>query len=361
MKKVMILAAAAVVAVGCTKISYETEQAPVMPDVTAPVVFGAQTNVDVQSKATVSDGYELGVFAFANATVPNSGQADNSLWSNGKNKQFTWQTDAFKEASTSTLFWPAKGQSTQLSFTSYFPYSSSAVSDYTLTQDLSVQTSAENYAYAWAKLEGVSRPDPVVAKELSFEYKVAKLTLSIIADGTTVGTGNSGVQMQSGGSGVGVKSINVYSGSTGLFQNYSLDLLTGEPSGSGDLTSNGTEMGLKGVDKSGSIGEPSEDPYVQAVGYICPSDDSGLKDASAAGTGGIVVAIVYNDGVSDQTYTAEINQKTLTSQGDDANFKNGIVAGKNYKYTLKLGKTGITFTGKVTDWTDVDGGEVDLQ
>lgn len=354
----MIMAAAAVAVVSCSKRTFDSEQAPVMPDTNAPVVFGAQTNVDVESKAVVSDGYELGVFAFANATVPNSGQADNSLWSNGKNKQFTWQTDAFKEATTSTLFWPAKGQSTQLSFTSYFPYSSSAVSDYTLTQDLSVQTSAENYAYAWAKLEGVTRPDPVVAKELSFEYKVAKLTLSIIADGTTVGTGKTGVQMQVGGTGVGVKSINVYSGSTGLFQNYSLDLLTGEPSGSGDLTANGTEMQLKGNDKSGSAGEPSEDPYVEAVGYLAPSDDSGLKAAGA--TGGIVVAIVYNDGVSDQTYTAEINQVTLSGSAD-ANFSGGIVAGNNYKYTLKLGKTGITFTGTVTDWNDVDGGSLDLQ
>lgn len=358
MKKLMIMAAAAVAVVSCSKRTFDSEQAPVMPDTNAPVVFGAQTNVDVESKAVVSDGYELGIFAFNQGTLPSGSSAAGSAhWNNAKNLKYTWQTDAFKEETTSTLFWPAKGQSTQLSFTSYFPYSAS-VSDYTLTQDLSNQSNAENYAFAWAKLENVSRPDPVVAKKLAFDYKVAKLTLSIIADGTTVGTGKTGVQMQVGGTGVGVKSINVYSGSTGLFQNYSLDLLTGEPSGSGDLTANGTEMQLKGNDKSGSAGEPSEDPYVEAVGYLAPSDDSGLKAAGA--TGGIVVAIVYNDGVSDQTYTAEINQVTLSGNAN-ANFSSGIVAGNNYKYTLKLGKTGITFTGTVTDWSDVDGGSLDLQ
>lgn len=112
MKKVMILAAAAVAAVGCTKISYETEQAPVMPDVTAPVVFGAQTNVDIESKAAISSGYELGIFAFNQGTLPSGSSAAGSAhWNNAKNLKYTWQTDAFKEETTSTLFWPGDRKS----------------------------------------------------------------------------------------------------------------------------------------------------------------------------------------------------------------------------------------------------------
>ena len=359
MKKVMILAAAAVAAVGCTKISYETEQAPVMPDVTAPVVFGAQTNVDVQSKAAtpITTGYELGVYVFKNATVPDDnsgGAADNALWVAGKqNAKFTWQTDAFKEETTSTLFWPAKGESTQLSFASYFPYSATAVTDYTLTQDLSDQSAAQNYAFAWAELQGVSRPEPVIAQALTFDYKVAKLSLSIIADGTTIGSGT-GIKMQEGGSGVGVVSVKVYGGgSDGFYKTYSLDLLTGTPSGTTNLTQ-GAPMTLKGVNQVGAAAKPSTLAYVDAIGYICPSDDANLK------SDGIVVAIVYNDGVSDQTYTAELKTGTGSLTGDAA-FANGIEAAKNYKYTLKLGKTGITFTGQVNDWTDVEGGAVDLQ
>lgn len=360
MKKVMILAAAAVAAVGCTKISYETEQAPVMPDVTAPVVFGAQTNVDVQSKVTqMEDGYVLGVYAFKNATVPTSNgasAADNALWVAGKkNVQYTWDNvnSVFSEEGTSTLFWPAKGESTQLSFACYSPYSASAVSDYTLTQDLSNQSAAPDYAFAWAKAEGVERPDPVSAHELTFDYKVAKLSLSIIADGTTIGSGT-GIKMQEGGRGAGVVSVKVYGGgSDGFYKTYSLDLLTGTPSGTTNLTQ-GAPMTLKGVNQVGAAGKPSTLAYVDAIGYICPSDDANLK------SGGIVVAIEYNDGVSTQIYTAELKNGTGSLSGDAA-FENGIVAAKNYKYTLKLGKTGITFTGQVNDWTDVEGGEVDLQ
>lgn len=354
----MIMAAAAVAVVSCSKRTFDNEQAPVMPDTNAPVVFGAQTNVDVQSKATpIETGYELGVYAFKNSTVPASGGADAALWVAGKkNAKYVWNsTDAFIEEGTPSLFWPAKGESTELSFTSYFPYSATAVSNYTLTQDLSDQSTAPDYAFAWTKEEGVARPadatDPVA---LTFDYKVAKLSLSIIADGTTVGAGT-GVQMQSGGSGAGVVSVKVYGGgSDGFFKTYSLDLLTGTPSGTTNLTQV-APMTLKGVDKTGgSAGEPSTLNYVDAIGYICPSDNATLK------SNGIVVAIEYNDGVSTQVYTAELKNGTGSLSGDAA-FQNGIVAGKNYKYTLKLGKTGITFTGQVNDWTDVDGGSLDLQ
>lgn len=362
MKKVMILAAAAVAAVGCTKISYETEQAPVMPDTSAPVILGAQTNVDVVSKAsTVDQSKVLGVYVFKASAVPgdNSGSAaDNALWVAGKrNAQYTWQTDAFKEASTSTLFWPAKGESTELSFACYFPYSASADAGYTLTQDLSDQSEAPDYAFAWVKDDGVARPaDPITPHALMFDYKIAKLSLSIIADGTTVGSGT-GIKMQQDGSGAGVVSVKVYGGGDdgqGFFKDYSLDLLTGTPSGTTNLTQ-GSPMTLKGEDKAGGTsGEPSELAYVDAIGYICPSTDTDLK------SNGIVVAIEYNDGVSTQIYTAELKKGTGSLSGDAA-FENGIVAAKNYKYTLKLGKTGITFTGQVNDWTDVEGGEVDLQ
>lgn len=354
----MIMAAAAVAVVSCSKRTFDNEQAPVMPDANAPVVFGAQTSVDVQSKATtMEDGYILGVYAFKNATVPTtngSNEADNALWST-ENVKYTWDdlNSVFAEDQTSTLFWPAKGENAQLSFASYFPYSAS-VADYTLTQDMKDQSAAPDYAFAWAKAEGVNRPDPVSAQALVFDYKVAKLTLSIIADGTTVGAGNAGIKMQSDGTGEGVVSVKVYGGSTGFYQNYSLDLLTGTPSGSTDLQQ-ADPMVLKGTDQEGDVSKPSEDPYVEAVGYMVPSTDAGLK------SNGLVVAIEYNDGNSTQIYTADLKIGTGTLSGDAA-FVNGIEANNNYMYTLKLGKSGITFTGQVNDWNDVDAGEdIELQ
>lgn len=353
----MIMAAAAVAVVSCSKRTFDNEQAPVMPDANAPVVFGAQTSVDVQSKATaVSESMELGVLAFTGENLPSgSSAATGVVWGDAENMKYTWQdAEAYKPASPNVLYWPATGNTTtKLSFASYFPYSDAGVSSFTLTQDMKDQSTAPDYAFAWAKLEGVGRPNPIEAQKLMFDYKVAKLTLSIIADGTTVGAGT-GIKMQQAGSGEGVVSIKVYGGGTGFYQNYSLDLLTGTPSGSTDLEE-ADPMVLMGTDQEGSVGKPSEQAYVEAVGYMVPSTDAGLK------SNGIVVAIEYNDGTTQQTYTAELKTGTGSLSGDAA-FANGIVANNNYKYTLKLGKAGITFTGQVNDWNDVDAGEdIELQ
>ena len=151
-----------------------------------------------------------------------------------------------------------------------------------------------------------------------------------------------------------MKSIKIYSAGKGLYENYKLDLLTGTPTGETDILK-ADPMTLKAVQQTGGESpKPSQQNYVEAVAYVAPSVENELK------TNGITVEIVYDDGVSEQTYTAELKSGTGSLSGD-ATFENGLVAGNNYKYTLKLGKSGITFTGKVTDWTDVEGGEVDLQ
>lgn len=367
MKKVLIMAAAAFVAVSCNK---KNTDPPVTPEANVPVSFGATANVDiVESKAIVDvpTATKLGVYAFKATTVPgnNTGSAaDNALWSSATNLEYIWDAalnssvGAFKENNVSPkLFWPGSGESTQLSFASYFPYQATAatgngVNAYTLTQDLTDQSAAPDYGFAWAKLEGVNRPNPIASQTLAFNYKVAKISLSIIGDGTTVGA--SGIQMQSGGTGAGIVSVKIYGASTGLYKTYSLDLLTGTPSGSTDVVK-ASPITLKGVDKAGApTNAPSTNAYVDAVAYLAPSTDTGLK------TDGVTVEIVYNDGTLAQTYTATIKTVPGKLTGDAA-LANGLVAGNNYKYTLKLGKAGIDFTGTVTEWVDVAGGEIPLE
>lgn len=354
MKKVSILAATALVAVGCNKKPLEMPAAPVYPDMEAPVSFGATADVEVtpsKAQSDVSTSQKLGVFAFkadAHPTTNGSDEADNALWCSAENLEYTWQSDAFAEKnSTKTLFWPGTGTTdNKLSFTSYFPHQSDGVTDYVLTKSLKDQSAAPDYGFAWASSDGIVRPEPVSAKQLDFTYKIAKITFSIIGDGTTVGT--------SGITDTDVKSIKIYSTGKGLYETYKLDLLTGNPTGETDIQM-ADPMTLQAVQQTGGDSpKPSQQNYVEAVAYVAPSVESELK------SNGITVEIVYNDGVSDQTYTAELKTGTGSLSGDAA-LANGLVAGKNYKYTLKLGKSGITFTGKVTDWTDVDGGEVDLQ
>lgn len=372
MKKVLIMAAAALVAVSCNKKNTEPPVPPVLPDTAAPVSFGATANVDiVQSKAAsaVPTTTKLGVYAFKAATVPANntgtpGAADAVLWSSSSNLEYVWDATlnsgagAYKEnGSSPKLFWPGSGETSTLSFASYFPYQANAatgngVNAYVLTQDLDNQSTAPDYGFAWAKLDGVGRPDPIAAKALVFNYKVAKISLSIIGDGTTVGA--SGIKMQSGGTGEGIVSVKIYGASTGLYKTYSLDLLTGTPSGSTDVVK-ASPITLKGVDKAGApTNAPSTNAYVDAVGYLAPSTDNGLK------TDGVTVEIVYNDGTLAQTYTATIKANGSTLTGKPA-LEDGLEAGNNYKYTLKLGKAGITFTGTVTEWVDIAGGEIPLE
>lgn len=375
MKKVLIMAAAALVAVSCNKKNIEPPVPPVTPEASVPVSFGATANVDiVQSKAAVAlpTTTKLGVYAFKAAAVPGNnngtpGAADNALWSSASNLEYVWDatlnggSGAYKEnGATPKLFWPGSGTAdNELSFASYFPYQATAatgngVNGYTLTQDLSDQSAAPDYGFAWAKLENVSRPNPIASQTLAFDYKVAKISLSIIGDGTTVGA--SGIKMQqSGGTGEGIVSVKIYSTSTGLYKTYSLDLLTGTPSGATDVLK-ASPILLKGVDKAGAAtGAPSAKAYVDAVAYLAPSTDNGLK------SDGVTVEIVYHDGTLAQTYTATIKSGANSTITADAALTNGLVAGNNYKYTLKLGKAGITFTGTVTDWVDVSGGEIPLE
>ena len=84
MKKVSILAATALVAVGCNKKPLEMPAAPVYPDMEAPVSFGATADVEVtpsKTQSAVSASQKLGVFAFKADTHPTtngSDEADNA-------------------------------------------------------------------------------------------------------------------------------------------------------------------------------------------------------------------------------------------------------------------------------------------
>lgn len=367
MRKVSILAAIALVAVGCNKKTFEEPIPPVTPDTEAPVSFGATANVSVvESKATQTLGSgltpQLGVFAFKAASVPTTTSAAGAaLWCAAENLHYTWASTCYKEDTKTTLFWPASGNTgDQLSFASYFPYQATAatgngVNAYVLTQDLADQSAAPDYAFAWDTLENVARPNPMASKQLEFNYKVAKISLSIVGDGTTVGAG--GIKVQSGSTGAGVVSVKLYTASTmGLYKEYKLNLLDGTTTTSTGNLDKTTPMTLKPVQKTGNgtSGDTFEKDYVDAIGYLAPSTDAGFT------TAGLTVEVVYNDGTSDQTYTATINS-TVSSLTSPANMSAGLTAGNNYKYTLKLGKSGITFTGTVTDWTDVPGSEITLE
>lgn len=373
MKKVSILAAIALVVVGCNKKSIEDAPlGPVMPDREAPISFGVGGDVQITpakaiTKAAVAlpNDTKLGVFAFQGKTLPTSAStANGALWGDRdtENLEYTWNasagtTGAFKESGTSPkLFWPTTVAGTKLSFASYFPYTAAGVSAFVLTQDMADQTAdattskAPDYGFAWAKLDNVERPNPIVSKQLAFNYKVAKLSFAIMGDS------DDGIQMQTGGTGEGIVAINVYGASTGFYQTYKLNLLDGTSTGSGDLNSS-NKMQIQGIDASkvdNTVTPAVTTKFVTAEAFVVPSTtDAGLK------SDGIVVEIMYNDGTNTQSYKAEIKAgDKLTGK---AALEDGLEVGTNYKYTLKLGKSLTVFTGKVVDWNEVTVPDVTLE
>lgn len=409
MKKLLTIAAAAFVVVSCTK-SKLTDPVPnpaPNPSET-PIEFGASAFVDIISKANPTDQNlkttdTLAIFAFRSVSVPGAqiSDAEAALWGGAKNLKYGWDAtnSYYKEKAaagkTAKLFWPASATTTgsEMSFATYFPHVVSATPanalsanlkvyadtvNFALKADLSDQTGkiakvgdpklAPNYAFAWdttqAKVRTVNTvTNKVESVDLLYTYKVVKMTFAIKGDGTTIGdTGagadkNGAINVDNVVSGVanakGVKSIKVYA--AGMTNGYELNLLKGEVKAGTKLSTNPAldtvylhpmDVAAVAPDPGNSIvGAPA---HVQAIGYFIPVALANLPN-------GITVEIVYNDGVTDQTYKGTIKK-------DDSSLASGLKEAHNYAYTLKLGKAGITFTGKVTDWNEVPGGgDIELE
>ena len=409
MNKILTVAAVALVAASCSKKSTEPQPAPGPEvDVAAPVSFGATANTEVMpTKATTTLGGEsgslnvnLGIYAFKGATLPADPTAagvTGVVWSDATNLEYAWNSASgvkcYQEVvpgtpagSKAKLFWPGTGTTgNNLSFASYFPFVATAASmptagkqqayvkDYKLIASLSDQTTQSgesapyDYGFAWASLLDIARPAPVAAKALTFNYKVAKLTLIIKGDDTTIGDDADGIKISAGGAtDKGLKSIKVFSTTSGLCSDYSLDLLKGTVAKGSVATDKTHPILVQPVENPGQSTPSVIKPYIDATAYLVPALAADLNsDATTPANNGIMIEVVYNDGVQDYTVRAPINSTTVTnpsSGGEKADLTAGLEAGKNYKYTLKLGKSGITFTGTVTDWVDVAAdGEIPLE
>lgn len=339
MKKHWIFALIPLAALSCSKRS--SVRAPWEPE---RVTFSATVNnlIEIAPKASspVPQSTKLGVYAFQGENLPgdnNNNAADNALWSGASNIPYAWNANSFVQSSGEALYWE---QTVPLSFASYFPYQSSGITDYLLKVDMADQSSAPDYGFAWAKLEGATAQTDAAA--LSFDYKVAKVTLTIVGDGTTIGT--NGLKASD------FESIRIYTtASTGLYKTFSLDLLNGAVSGEENLTAN-APLKLQGTEQAGGVDQPSAQSWVKAVAYLAPSVDAELKSE------GIKVELVYNDEGIKRTFISSIKEDSGSLSGD-ASLKNGILAGSNYKYTLTLSKSQILFSGVVADWNDTEQGE----
>lgn len=392
MNRILTLAAVAFVVASCGKKSLEPQSVPGTgePDVTAPVSFGATAAVEVTpTKSTTTLGGEsgsldvnLGIYAFKGADLPaNPTAAAGVVWNDAANLEYAWNSatgvKCFEEKVSGSdkpkLFWPGSGTTgNNLSFAGYFPFVATGtaapatgtkawVENYVLNANLADQsTKADDYEFAWASLKNVGRPSPIAAQNLSFVYKVAKLSLVIKSD--------EAIQLQSGGVGAGIKSVEIYAASTGLNTDYKLNLLTGTPEAGTTTATASAPIKLWLENKTAGVAPLPTKDYVAGGACLIPATAAAINPGgnTTPANNGIIVAVTYNDGTKDDVVLAKINQDLIGSVADgsldNAALKKGIEAGKNYKYTLTLTKNQITFTGEVTDWEDVEyGSDIPLE
>lgn len=400
MKRISILAVALLAAVSCNKITFD-DSVPATPDAAQPIQFGTGAPEVEITKANIAlgDGQNgtlkmdrMGIFAFRSATVPTSATAATSaLWYNSANDKtanvpYHFFDDGQNQATSkyyreeqqsgknALLFWPASGTANAgLTFLGYFPWiaSGSAMpavgthrayvdnTAFQLKADLSNQkiqsgkTEVYDYGFAWATpLLDVARPaNPATNRQkLIFTYKVAKITLKIVSDD------EDGVQVSAGGTtDKGLKAIKIFG--NGLHSDFTLNLLDGTVSAGSVTTAETTPIELQPVNNPGdATATPKVLPYIDAVGYLVPATAAALNANSDPKENGIKIQVIHNDGKSDTPYTASINTTTVTNPatGGKPDLTGGLEAGKNYKYTVKFGKNGLTFTGQVEDWVDAD-------
>ena len=406
MKRILILATTLLVAVSCNKITFD-DSVPATPDTAQPVQFGSGAPTVEITKANIAlgDGSNgtlkmdrIGIFAFRSATVPATATAAaTALWHNSSNDKTAnvsyhffddqqnqptskYYREEQQSGKSPLLFWPASGTANaELTFLGYFPWVASATASapgmpaapnqrayvdnttFQLKADLSDQTiqtgktEVYDYGFAWATpLLNVARPaDPANNRQkLIFSYKVAKITLVV------KGEDEDGLQVSAGGAkDKGLKAIKIYSKTGGLCSDFTLDLLKGVVATGSTAATDTTPIKIQPVNNPG---DPTATvpikPYIDAIGYLVPVTGTDLNTDSDPAKNGIVIEVVHNDGNKDQSYFANINSTTVTnpSTGGKPDLTGGIEAGKNYKYTVKFGKNGLTFTGQVEDWVDAD-------
>lgn len=393
----------AIVAISCAK-----EDVPIKPNVAddrVPVSFGSATEVmPVKAgSANVVLTSDLGIYAFGfpsadyvfDVTGPIA-DAKLKVWGGADNVKYVWDADTYNEdADPKTLFWQTTDEDIFLKFVSYCPFTSaiSAPADdagirnayvnadtYELKADFTTQLEdadvvdkEKTFWFSWAQ-NIYSRPaDVTIAQELKFNYKVAKISLVIKGDGkpetpVSLPKGTPYVSSTEVGT-VGVVSVHLFNGtisessadkiSVGLVKSYTLNLLTGLTSGGEDqATSDAPITIVPSKYLAGSFNGPMGDDkaatsdYIGAVGYLVPTVADANTESDPLMIGGMVIRIIYNDGTENKIYTAKINSTTLPSAtfGADVNLTNGLEAGRNYVYSLKLTQVGVEFTAMVNDW-----------
>ncbi|WP_281671287.1 fimbrillin family protein [Rikenella microfusus] len=381
MKKSLLLAAASLAAISCSKREMGTN--PYAPDPNevifssgaADVVPGSKVTVD-QTKGSIFEvNDEIGIYAVLDGKkIDESDAFPTNTAVQYKNKTYkvasVEEEDPYEASFTATdndnkIYYLPGGQA--YNYYAYFPTSS--VSDVNMSastfsyeetsNDFANQTalfSQDNmslvvtpaeaypgpmmYAYYKTADKAATNGGANTPVNLEFKYANAKLSLAIEMD-------------QAAGNVEDITSIELYA-KEGLYQGYTFDLKQADETspavvkqGSANkLDGSGSGRALQSYQFQNLIDNKSGATTTSHVtGYLIPA--TGIQDA--------VIRITTGSNKSAEVFKARLDKSTTgenVSSGE--NYLPTIEAGKEYKFKIKITKKEVQFTGTIEDWVPVD-------
>lgn len=384
MKKSLLLAAASLAVISCSK--REIGPDPNVPDPNEVIFSSGAANVTPGSKVTVDAvkgsifevNDEIGIYAVMDGKKIDASDAfptnTNIQYKNKTYKVTSVATDSPYAASfvatdnDNKIYYLPGGQA--YNYYAYFPTANvsgktMSTSTYSWEEtnnnfakqtalfsqnasDLSVTVAAAYpgpmmYAYYNTADKAATNGGSNTPVNLGFKYANAKLSLAIEMDAAA-------------GSVEDITAIELYA-AKGLYQGYTFDLKEADEV-TPAVVKQGTTTQLDGtgsgnnalayqfqnlIDVKAGAGVTTTKSHV--VGYMIPA--TGIEDA--------IIRITKGSGSQAEVFKARLDK---SATGEDVsggtNYLSAIDASKEYKFKIQISKKEVQFTGTIEDWTPVD-------
>ena len=394
MKKTLLLAAAALAAVSCSKRPIETIKEPGLEPNAVRFSSGATTvtpskvttNPDLgKEQGTIFEENDvIGVYAVLNGKKLSDGDAfpTNTALQYKKKKYKVESVDAGSEylatfkpnSADETIYYLPGGQG--YNYYAFYPTTEQngkeVSTNYTFTESTagwcnqtSLFTETPASSGTWVPTAGVAYPGPIMyayydtedkalgngqvnpAVHLSFKHAVAKLSLDVEMD-ETAGTVND------------INAIELFA-NTGLYQGFTFDLTKASETPATVVTGNTSGTLLDGTGSGSSaksyrfqnLTKTTSGPTTTSAvtGYLIPA--TGITNAQ--------IRFTVGSGTNAQVFTAKLDKSsTGENVSGGENHLATIEAGKEYKFKITIKKTAVEFTGTIEDWGLVDNSSTEI-
>ncbi|MDE5945341.1 MAG: fimbrillin family protein [Rikenella sp.] len=260
-------------------------------------------------------------------------------------------------------FYPTSNQSGK-TLSNYMATESSSISTTCWTTQTGVFQETSSGSGEWEHVPGQAWPGPYLYAyydqedkapavgtsatpvKLTFKHAVAKLSLEVTIDKTV-------------GAAADLSAIELFA-DAGLYQGFTIDLKQAHEANPEVIKTNSTSGTLLDGTGTGNtartykfqnLTQKVTDPdasktLTNVIGYLIPT--TGIKNAK--------IRFTFGTGSNAQVFTAKLDK---SSTGDDktasgTNYLDEIIAGKDYQFKINIQKTGVEFTGTIEDWSVED-------